>query len=226
MSTNSSYSKVTILPIEGDAQAPISTMYNPKELSFTKSAGWSDDNVGIETNHPALSFTAGQAITLSIEFFFDLYEKEVKDVRPIVKSLIHLCEIQKIDGEQQKRPPRVRLVWSDADPIGVGNFTGVVESAQAKYIMFTSAGIPCRASVVVQMKQADDIVANSKTINADGTVTEAKTYNLSSMTPVDAAGIDGMKEALESKGAKIEDKSTWPASITVEKKSSNTQETE
>lgn len=213
---SSSYSKVTILPLEGDAQSPISTMYNPKEISFTKSVGWSDDSVGCETDYPALAFTAGQAISLSIEFFFDQYEDADSDVRPKVKSLVHLCEIQSIKDETAKRPPRVQLVWSDADPIGVGNFCGVVESAQAKYTMFTSSGIPCRASVTVQMKQADFVNTTGKVLNADGTSSDTHTYNnLSAMTPAEAASIDGMKEALEEKGAKIEDKSTWPPSITV-----------
>lgn len=216
----SNYSKVTILPLEGDAKnLGISTMYNPKELSFTKSVGWSDDSVGCETDYPALAFTAGQAISLSIEFFFDLYEEADSDVRPSVKSLVHLCEIQSIEGETAKRPPRVQLVWADADPIGVGNFCGVVESAQAKYTMFTSAGIPCRASVTVQMKQADFINTTGKVLNADGSVSETHTYNnLSQMTEPEAASIEGMKEAMEKAGAKIEDKSTWPPSITVESK--------
>jgi hypothetical protein len=149
-----SLKKITIRATEGD-KTEVTTMYNPKELSFTKSVNWSDDNVGHETNYPALAFTAGQAITLSIELFFDCYEASNQDVRPLVKSCVHLCEIQDCNGE--KRPPKVQLVWADSDPIGVGNFTGVVESAQVKYTMFTTTGIPCRASVTVSIKQADEV---------------------------------------------------------------------
>jgi hypothetical protein len=152
-----SLAKITIRATEGD-KTEVPTMYNPKELSFTKSVNWSDDNVGHETNYPALAFTAGQAITLSIELFFDCYESANQDVRPKVKDCVHLCEIQDCNGE--KRPPKVQLVWADSDPIGVGNFTGVVESAQVKYTMFTSTGIPCRASVTVSIKQADEVKAS------------------------------------------------------------------
>ncbi len=209
---NTSFQKVTIVPLEGDAKhASISTKFNPKELSFTKSAGWSDDNVGCETDYPALAFTAGQAISLNIEFMLDKYEDENKDVRPWVKSLVHLCEIQKIDGETAKRPPRVQLVWSDADPIGVGNFCGVVESAQATYTMFTNDGIPCRAKVSVTMKQADSINTKVTVMNADGSLSEIYTINdPKSYTYGQATSINGFKEAVEKGGGKFEDKSTWP----------------
>ncbi|MBQ9395342.1 MAG: hypothetical protein IJU23_07475 [Proteobacteria bacterium] len=146
--------KVMIVETEGDGTT-VETMFNPKELSFTKSVNWSDDNVGQGTNFPALAFTAGQAITVSIELFFDCYEKSDQDVRPEVKKCVHLCEIQDCKGE--KRPPIVQLVWADSDPIGVGNFTGVVESAQVKYTMFTTTGVPCRASVTVSIKQATEV---------------------------------------------------------------------
>jgi len=146
--------KVIIRATEGDGTT-VKTMYNPKELSFTKSVSWSDDNVGQGTNFPALAFTAGQAITVSIELFFDWYERADQDVRGEVKKCVHLCEIQDCNGE--KRPPIVELVWADSDPIGVGNFTGVVESAQVKYTMFTTDGIPCRASVTISIKQATEV---------------------------------------------------------------------
>ncbi len=208
MSRDDSVKKVSILALEGDRKGGcISAMYNPKELSFTKSVGWSNDSAGAETDYPALQFTAGQAITLSVELFFDYYEQN-GDVRGDVRELIHLCEIQDCDG--QKRPPRVQLVWADSNAIGIGKaFCGVVESAQAKYTMFSSSGVPCRASVTVSIKQAD--IAGSTSISSDGG--KVRNYNLSGVSPAAAADIPGMREALEAMGAKIEDPSTWPESI-------------
>jgi len=210
MSKDESVKKVSIVPIEGDSQNPITAMYNPKELSFTKSASWSADNAGAETDCPALQFTAGQAITLNIELLFDYYE-ENGDVRGDVQKIVHLCEVQ--DCEGQKRPPRIQLVWADSNAIGIGRaFYGVVETAQAKYTMFTSEGIPCRASVTVSIKQADAI-KGSGGASSSGTVKE---YNLSGMSSASAANTPGMKEALEENGSKIDDKSTWPDTISFE----------
>ncbi|MBR4986004.1 MAG: hypothetical protein IKY83_09730 [Proteobacteria bacterium] len=208
MSTdNTAMAKLTIIPVEGGG-APISTMYNPKELSFTKSVGWTDDSVGCGTDYPAIYFTAGKAITLSIELFFDYYEQK-GDVRGVVNQLIHLCEIQAVNGKE-KRPPQVKLVWGAGSPIGSKDFLCVVEQVAPKYTMFLSNGTPCRASVTVNLKQADVVGTESKDSNGS-----YRTYDLSNMTPQQAENIPGMREEIEKSGGKIEDKSTWPSSVTL-----------
>lgn len=178
--SNANYEKITILPLEGDSKGKgIPSMYNPNELSFTKSVGWSDDSVGCETDYPALQFTAGQAITLSVELFFDKYE-QAGDVRDEVTRLIHLCEIQEISGSE-KRPPRVQLVWGDANPLVKGKtFAGVIESAQAKYTMFLNNGTPCRASVTVSIKQADVVGTQTQTFDSEGNAKSVRTYTVNS----------------------------------------------
>ncbi|MBQ8036155.1 MAG: hypothetical protein IJ268_04100 [Proteobacteria bacterium] len=209
MSTdNAAMEKLAIVPIEGDNTDPIYTMYNPKELSFTKSVGWTDDSVGCGTDFPAIYFTAGKAITLSVELFFDYYEKG-GDVRGVVNQLIHLCEIQPVNGKE-KRPPQVKLVWGAGSPIGSKDFLCVVEQVVPKYTMFLSNGTPCRASVTVNLKQADVIGTQT---NKDG----SRTYgNLINISVQQAVSIPGMPEAITAAGGKIEDKSTWPDSITLQ----------
>lgn len=209
MSTdNAAMAKLTIIPIEGDGSA-ISTMYNPKELSFTKSVGWTDDSVGCGTDFPAIYFTAGKAITFSVELFFDYYEQK-GDVRGVVNQLIHLCEIQPIKGKE-KRPPQVKLVWGPGAPVGAKDFLCVVEQVVPKYTMFLSNGTPCRATVTVNLKQAD--IIGVATMGDDGKV--HRDYDTSNMTVQQAADIPGMKEEIEKNGGKIEDKSTWPAHVSL-----------
>lgn len=212
MSTdNAAMAKLTIIPIEGDGSA-ISTMYNPKELSFTKSVGWTDDSVGCGTDFPAIYFTAGKAITFSVELFFDYYEQK-GDVRGVVNQLIHLCEIQPIKGKE-KRPPQVKLVWGPGAPVGAKDFLCVVEQVVPKYTMFLSNGTPCRASVTVNLKQAD--VIGTQTMNDKGEL--QREYDTDNMTVAQAADIPGMREEIEKNGGKIEDKSTWPSHVALGQK--------
>lgn len=216
----SSLKKVAIIPLEGDSKhVVIKTGYNPKELSFTKSAGWAPSKEGAGKDFPAMAFTAGEAITMSIEFFFDRYEEAGKDrdVRPEVKKLIHLCEIQTIKGDE-KRPPRIQVVWIDSDPIGVGNFIGVVTQAQAKYTMFTGDGLPCRASVTVAITQAEDVSSSGgggageagEPVKSDSVSAVNNYYDVSNMSPAQVSNTPGLSEALSDKGCDPAKPETYP----------------
>lgn len=150
-SENTPITNIYIHVLEGAMKGKaLSAQYNPQEISFQKSVGWEDSGKGAGTDCPSLMFTAGQAITMSLELLFDQYEAGL-DIRPIVKAFVSLCMIDSI----LKRPPLVQLCGRDSNLLGIGNFIGVIESATAKYTMFTSDGIPCRATVSINIKQAD-----------------------------------------------------------------------
>ena len=147
-------SNIYIRVLDGSsAGKTLAAQYNPQEISFSKSVGWSNGNEGAGTDCPALMFTAGQAISMSLELLFDYYE-ENKDVRGIVKDFMNLCMVD----SKIKRPPAVQLCWVDSNVLGIGkNFVGVIESASAKYTMFSAVGIPVRATVSVTIKQAEEV---------------------------------------------------------------------
>ncbi|MCL2325078.1 MAG: hypothetical protein FWC40_01040 [Proteobacteria bacterium] len=147
-------SKMAIHSMETGIQ--IEADFNPRELSFTKPVGWSDDNAGISTNFPSLQFTAGKAITMSVELLFDRYEQE-QDVRPIIGDLMQLTLVD----ENLGRPPLVMALWNGNDRNLYngpgGEFTGVVDSVATKYTMFLPDGRPCRATATVALKQATEV---------------------------------------------------------------------
>lgn len=146
------------------ANKTLAAQYNPQEISFTKTVGWSKGNEGAGTDCPALMFTAGEAISMSLELLFDYYEQQL-DVRGIVKDFMSLCMIDKT----LKRPPAVQVCWIDSNVLGIGkNFVGVIESASAKYTMFTSMGVPVRATVSVTIKEAEEIGYSEGTGGSSG----------------------------------------------------------
>ncbi|MFA5625551.1 MAG: hypothetical protein WC966_10940 [Bradymonadales bacterium] len=147
---SSALRKITIVCLEGGPN--IVAEFNPKELSFNKAVEWSDDSQGIATDFPALQFTSGKAIKLSVELLFDRFETG-GDVRGIVESVMNLAIIKK----ELKRPPMVKLVWAGSDVLYTGGvFTGVVNDVTTKYTMFTDNGVPCRAVVSISMTQAEE----------------------------------------------------------------------
>lgn len=145
-------------------QRVIMAQYNPQEISFQKNVSWSDGNKGAGIDCPSLMFTAGEAITMSLELIFDEYESG-KDIRPVVHDVMRLCMVD----EDLRRPPQIQLCWSDANILGIGrSFIGVLTSATAKYTMFTSEGVPCRCTISVSIKQADDVGYSVESSGSDG----------------------------------------------------------
>lgn len=198
--------KIAVNSLETTVQ--ITADFNPKELSFSKSVGWNDDKAGVGTDYPSLQFTAGQAITLSVELLFDEYEKG-GDVRGIVGKVMSLALVNKRLG----RPPMVQLVWAGTDVLfNKGEFTGVVDSVQAKYTMFHSSGKPCRASVTIALKQADRVTAKGGEGGQDSTVV-VKTYG--AVAELQADRPNDYKTLLENSGFKAEDPSSFPVTLSV-----------
>lgn len=140
-----------------DTDVYVEADYNPKELSFEKSAGWTEESGGKGMNCPNLQFTNGKAIKMSVELLFDAYEKETKDVRPAITKLMSFVHVV----DKLERPPRVQVFWGGKDVLfNNGEFKGVVESVSTKYTMFTADGTPCRATATVSMTQAEALPFN------------------------------------------------------------------
>ena len=156
--------KITIFSLESGVK--VEAQYNPKEVSFQKSVSWADQE-SHGSDYPGLQFTAGGAVTVSVELLFDLYESG-GDVRPIIDQIMSLAKV--MDSER-KRPPLVTLMWGGANVLFTGPFTGVVESLSTKYTMFTASGVPCRAVATVALKQAD-------TVGTEGSETSLQMENV------------------------------------------------
>jgi hypothetical protein len=147
----SALAHVTIVDLDRNRKA-IEAQFNPKEIQVDKTAAWSATAVD-KGNHPELTFTSSNARTLTLELFFDTYESGRDVHATYVAHLVHLMDVIDPDSqrEDQKRPPKLRLVWGDKLP----PFIGVLESVTTKYTMFLPDGTPVRATCSVKLLEGD-----------------------------------------------------------------------
>jgi hypothetical protein len=158
--------KVAIIGMEIDVD--LVAQYNPKEITFEKSAGWTPIP-GAKANNPDLEYGSSPARTLSMELFFDGYEEDVDVSEVYVAKLMQLINVMDPDGdEQRKRPTVVQVRW----PHDSTKFTGVLSSVSTKYTMFNPDGKPVRATCSIKVTEAtrtkDAVLPRIQGKRADG----------------------------------------------------------
>lgn len=140
-----------------DTSTKFSVLFNPREYQVEKSAQWEPQkNPG--SNAPELQFTTGNSMTLSMELFFDTYEQKA-DVREYTEKLMGLATVD----PDAHRPPLCLFVW------GSFSFKGVLERVSQRFTMFTTDGIPVRATCSVTFKEAATASVQEPTNSPDHT---------------------------------------------------------
>lgn len=139
--------KATIKVLKGWKKKPkkkkeIKVLFNPPEYTLSKSNEFANINIpGLES--PLLQFTRGGLQTLTVDLFFDTYEKN-EDVRNYTNDVVALMEID----EDLHAPPVCQFTWGK----GV-SFTSVVTQISKKFTMFNAEGIPVRATFSVTFSE-------------------------------------------------------------------------
>ena len=119
----------------------VRVLFNPENYTLEKSNEFASINIpGLES--PLLQFSRGNLETLTMDLFFDSYEKN-EDVRDYTKKITDLL---KIDSDIHA-PPILKFVW------GSLNFTCVLSRVSKKFTMFRSDGIPVRATLSVTFNE-------------------------------------------------------------------------
>lgn len=161
--SSDSFDKVTIMPLEGSAKKKypkgIECMFNPKEFTIQKQNNWQPKQVkGKQV--PGLEFSGGGASTLQVELFFDTYGgrevrgKKIEDVREITNKIWELMAIdeEKLTDKDNKkgRPPKCQFVWGK-----MKSFKAVITNINQRLTMFTSDGVPVRATLSVGFQEVE-----------------------------------------------------------------------
>ncbi len=119
----------------------VEVLFNPTEYRLNKSNVFSEVAVpGLES--PPVQFIRGNARTLSMQLFFDTYEKGT-DVREHTKKIMGLLAVE----NELHAPPICTFVW------GGLTFKGVLERADQRFTLFLPDGVPVRATVDVSFKE-------------------------------------------------------------------------
>lgn len=132
--------KAKIIVDKGNTKEDIEVLFNPTEYGLDASNEYKWERV------PGLSmqvgqFVSGNTTTLTVDLFFDTYEKKT-DVRVYTKKISGLLDIDK----ELHAPPVCRFVWGSVD------FKGIVEKVTQTFTMFLDTGIPVRAKLKVTFR--------------------------------------------------------------------------
>lgn len=152
-----------------DDSTTVSAQYNPKELQIDQTVPWSKKNAANQANSAqgssaqggiALEFTGAEGRSMSVELLFDGYEggDRAVDVAGQIKKLEKMAAVinPTSPDENLRRPHRCVISWGER---GMPSFKCVIESISTKYSMFSSDGVPLRATCTVKLKEADRVSA-------------------------------------------------------------------
>lgn len=140
-SSNEKKAHIIVLNLQGKKKDVIPVCFNPADYSLDKSNQYQDTSIpGLQS--PVIQFVSGGAQTLTLELFFDTYEKQ-KDVREYTKKIDALVNID----PDIHAPPVCKFVWGGLE------FKAVVEKVTKKFTMFLSDGIPVRATINLTFKE-------------------------------------------------------------------------
>ena len=142
----------------------VTFLFNPNELNIERS------NQYAETQIPGLpsstyQFVKGGTRTLTMNLFFDTYEKN-QDVRNLTDKITGwdstssggnpiLRGLMDIDSDLHT-PPVCFFVW------GSFVFRCIIEQATKKFTMFLPSGIPVRATLSITLKEYKDVETQLK----------------------------------------------------------------
>lgn len=132
-----------------DKGGEFEVLFNPTEYSIEESNSWEEQKR--ERRKPELQFTSQSLKKLSMELFFDTYERQ-EDVRQHTSRIAQLL-IADVDTSNGKRPPKCQIGWGKRDPGGDFPFVGVLESVTQHFVLFASDGTPVRAKLSVSFKE-------------------------------------------------------------------------
>jgi nucleoid-associated protein YgaU len=142
-------------------------LFNPTELSFTKSAQVAEIGIpGLDA--PLQQFIRGQAEKMTVELFFDSTETGM-DAAAVSVTLLtdRFYGLVKVQSESHA-PPICEFTWNPAFfpgaflPSPYGNqqrhsFPCIVESVSQKFTMFSPVGTPLRATLTVTLREYRDL---------------------------------------------------------------------
>jgi hypothetical protein len=152
MATDTEHVKAEIRNLDR-SEPSVECLFNPKEYAIAKSNAWAAKTAK-GSNVPQMEFGGGEPSTLTLQLFFDTFEKG-RDVRKAYTDRIWnlmLIDDTLTDHTTQKgRPPRVMFQWGKA-----WSFEAVIKSITQRFTLFLKNGTPVRATLDVVFQQVKD----------------------------------------------------------------------
>jgi hypothetical protein len=169
--------KISLISID-DGSLEVTAQYNPKELQVDQNVPWKKPDAatqagtqaggagkakGPDENHMALEFTGAEGRTMTVELLFDGYQgsggsRPAADVQVLVAKLEQMARVMEPESqdETKRRPHHLTVRWGSALWTN-GRLDCVIESLSTKYSMFSTDGVPLRATCTVKLKEAQRV---------------------------------------------------------------------
>jgi hypothetical protein len=119
----------------------VKVLFNPTEYSIEKSNQFQSTALP-SLSTPITQFVSGNAQTLTMDLFFDSYEKR-EDVRNYTGRLAALLDIDR----DLHAPPTCKFIWGKLE------FKAVLERVTQRFTLFLDSGIPVRAMLSVTFRE-------------------------------------------------------------------------
>ncbi len=134
--------KAYITPINGSrAGQNIVVLFNPTEYSIETSNQFQRTAIP-GTSTPVTQFVSGNTETLTMDLFFDSYERK-QDVRIDTSLITTLLDID----PALHAPPVCEFHWASL------HFKATIEQVTQKFTLFLESGFPVRATLSVTFKE-------------------------------------------------------------------------
>ncbi|MEH1983829.1 MAG: LysM peptidoglycan-binding domain-containing protein [Nostoc sp.] len=148
--------KAFITPINGSRSGEtIKVLFNPTEYSLETSNQFQRTAVP-GTSTPVTQFVNGNTQTLTMDLFFDSYEKQ-EDIRNYTKKVTSLLDID----PALHAPPVCEFHWASL------NFKSTIEEITQKFTLFLDSGVPVRATLSVTFKEYRTLTEQLQTIHKE-----------------------------------------------------------
>lgn len=132
----------------GMVRDEVSFMFNPKEYSVTKSAGWTDKSTK-EKSVAMPEFTGAAPATLSVDVFLDATDpvRRPLSIKDALRRLFNACvPLPDTVDSDKPSPPFVIFGWGTTI-----SFPSYLKSVTVKYTMFHPDGTPLRANASLSL---------------------------------------------------------------------------
>lgn len=146
---NPQLAKATLMACNNEAP-DIEVMFNPTEISFSRSVNWEckDGNRGTSLL-PKINFSGVQPYQFTLQqLLFDTYETKESVVTKYINNIKKGVETIKSGNDQ--RPPVYIFMWGNNK-----YFPCVIDSLTYTLTMFLTDGTPVRALVDIQLREVD-----------------------------------------------------------------------
>lgn len=156
MLTGGQLKKAMLKVVDGDPPTrELRFMYNPAELSTSKSANWNRPQQRGASSAGRPQFTGAGPQTVQMEIWFDAWDATDADVARCIKTLFEWTKPTPSSITRRlPRPPVLGFEWGSNQVLA--DVRVFLKTVNAKYVLFKPDGTPIRASASVSLEEVPE----------------------------------------------------------------------